>query len=81
VRINGRTVTDHVAAADPAPYAFSVASQPVFSEEYGIGGRFDTMTWNPTVTKPSDWGNAWYRNIRVYDCASPDDPVCAPDDL
>src|SRR4051794_29470995 len=54
VRINGRTVTDYVApAGDPKPYNLQLVTQPVFSYQYGVNGRFDTTTWNPTITTPA----------------------------
>jgi hypothetical protein len=77
VRINGRTVTDYVApAGDPKPYNLQLVTQPVFSYQYGVNGRFDTTTWNPTITTPASWGNLWYKNVRLYQCTSVTDPVC-----
>lgn len=76
VRINGRTVTDcSTCLADPAPYNFSVSSQPNFSYHYGLNGRMDTVP-QPYLDNPSNWGNVYFRNFRVYDCASETDPVC-----
>ena len=76
VRINGRTVTDSSTVwADPAPYQLALKSQPNFSYTYGVNGRFDGPT-QPTVDRPSDWGNLSFRNIRVYPCRSTHDPVC-----
>jgi len=76
VRINGRTVTDcETCLADPAPYTFSVSAQPNFSYHYGINGRMDTVNY-PTLDNPSNWGNVYFRNVRVYECTSETDPVC-----
>jgi hypothetical protein len=76
VRINGRTVTDDKTLwPDPAAYQFSLTSQPNFSYTYGVSGRFDDP-YEPTVTRPSDWGNLYWRNIRLYQCTSVHDPVC-----
>ena len=77
VRINGRTVTDYVTPSGaPAPYNLQLVTQPVFSYQYGVNGRFDTTTWNPTITTPASWGNVWYKNVRLYQCTSVTDPVC-----
>ena len=76
VRINGRTVTDSKTVwADPAPYQISLKSQPNFSYAYGVNGRFDSPL-QPTLTRPSDWGNLSWRNVRLYQCGSVSDPVC-----
>ncbi|MDP9182626.1 MAG: DUF1080 domain-containing protein [Actinomycetota bacterium] len=76
VRINGRTVTDSKTVwADPAPYQISLQSQPNFSYAYGVNGRFDSVT-QPTLTRPSDWGNLSWRNVRLYQCRSVHDVVC-----
>ena len=77
VRINGRTVTDYMTPSGaPAPYNLQLVTQPVFSYQYGVNGRFDTTTWNPTITTPASWGNVWYKNVRLYQCTSVTDPVC-----
>jgi hypothetical protein len=76
VRVNGRTVTDcKDCTPDPGKFALKLASQPAFSYQYGINGRFDS-TFYPDVEDPADWGNLSFRNIRVYDCKSASDPVC-----
>jgi hypothetical protein len=76
VRVNGRTVTDcKTCAADPGKFALKLASQPGFSYQYGINGRFDS-TFYPDIEDPADWGNLSFRNIRVYECKSVHDPVC-----
>jgi hypothetical protein len=76
VRINGRTVTDcRDCAGDPGKFELKLASQPGFSYQYGVGGRFDS-TFYPDVEDPADWGNLWFRNVRVYDCKSATDRVC-----
>jgi hypothetical protein len=76
VRVNGRTVTDcRDCADDPGKFELRLASQPGFSYRYGVGGRFDS-TFYPDVSDPADWGNTWFRNVRVYDCRSAHDPVC-----
>ena len=76
VRINGRTVTDsRTVWSDPSPYQLSLKSQPNFSYEYGVNGRFDAVT-QPTLSRPSDWGNLSWRNVRLYPCQSVHDPVC-----
>ena len=76
VRINGRTVTDsRTVWADPSPYQLSLQSQPNFSYAYGVNGRFDSPL-QPTVTRPSDWGNLSWRNVRLYQCRSVHDAVC-----
>ena len=76
VRINGRTVTDcRNCATDPGKFALRLASQPGFSYQYGVGGRFDS-TFYPDLEDPADWGNLSFRNVRVYDCTSAHDPVC-----
>ena len=76
VRINGRTVTDNKTLwADPAPYQLSLRSQPNFSYTYGVNGRFDNVT-QPNLTRPSDWGNLSWRDVRLYQCRGKDDPVC-----
>jgi hypothetical protein len=76
VRINGRTVTDCRCAPDPGKFELRLETQPGFSYRYGVGGRFDS-TFYPDVEDPADWGNVSFRNIRVYDCRSGHDPVCA----
>jgi hypothetical protein len=76
VTINGRTVTDFVTSSgDPAPYSLQLVTQPEFSFEYGLSGRFDAP-YPPTVVTPSSWGNVWYKNVRLYQCKSLTDPVC-----
>jgi hypothetical protein len=76
VRINGRTVTDsRTVWSDPAPYQLSLKSQPNFSYTYGVNGRFDSPM-QPVLTRPSDWGNLSFRNVRLYQCRSVKDPVC-----
>jgi hypothetical protein len=77
VRINGRTVTDcSTCLPDPAPYNFEFQSQPNFSYTYGVGFRMDTGPTNPVTDNPSNWGNLSFKNVRVYNCTSPTDPVC-----
>lgn len=76
VRINGRTVTDcSNCAADPGAFTLRLVTQPNFSYQYGVHGRFDS-TYYPYVEDPANWGNLYYRNVRVYDCSSVTDPVC-----
>jgi hypothetical protein len=76
VTINGHRVTDFVApSGDPTPYDLQLVTQPEFSFEYGLGGRFDAP-YPPTVVTPSSWGNVWYKNVRLYSCKSLTDPVC-----
>jgi hypothetical protein len=77
VKVNGRTVTDHVASTGaPAPYKLSLSSQPIFSYRTGTENGFGWET-NPSVTIPSDWGHFWWRNVQVHYCNGPDDPACA----
>jgi hypothetical protein len=40
-----------------------------------VNGRFDSPL-QPTLTRPSDWGNLSWRNVRLYSCRSVTDPVC-----
>ena len=76
VRVNGRTVTDcSTCAVDPGAFALRLATQPGFSYRYGVNGRFDSP-FNPYVDDPANWGNLYFRNIRVYSCRSTVDPVC-----
>jgi hypothetical protein len=76
VRVNGRTVTDcRDCAPDPGPFVLSLATQPSFSYQYGVNGRFDS-TFYPDVEDPADWGNLSFRDVRVYDCTSVHDPFC-----
>ena len=76
VRINGRTVTDcSKCLPDPGKFVLQLATQPSFSYQYGINGRFDSTLY-PDVEDPADWGNLSFRNVRVYDCRSAHDPVC-----
>jgi len=76
VRINGRTVTDcSTCLPDPGKFVLQLATQPSFSYQYGINGRFDS-TFYPDVEDPADWGNLSFRNVRVYDCRSLHDRVC-----
>jgi hypothetical protein len=77
VRINGRTVTDHTAAAGaPAPYQLRLLTQPSFSYRFGGSNGFGSETGVDT-TMPDEWGEFWFRNVRVYDCTSVNDPTCA----
>jgi hypothetical protein len=76
VTINGRRVTDFVTpSGDPAPYDLQLVTQPEFSFEYGLSGRFDAP-YPPVVTTPRSWGNVWYKNVRLYQCKSLTDPTC-----
>jgi len=77
VRINGRTVSDSTTTwTAPSPYQLRLASQPNFSYAYGLEGRFDSPL-QPTVTRPADWGNLAFRNVRLYQCRTLADPICA----
>jgi hypothetical protein len=77
VRINGRTVVDSSSTwPAPTPYQLSLRSQPNFSYGYGVSGRFDSVL-QPTLERPSDWGNLSWRKVRLYQCRSLTDPVCA----
>jgi len=76
VRVNGRTVADsRTTWTAPSPYQIQLASQPNFSYAYGLQGRFDSPL-QPTFTRPSDWGNLQWRDVRLYLCRSLSDPVC-----
>jgi hypothetical protein len=76
VTINGHTVTDYVVPKGaPAPYSLQLVTQPEFSFHYGVSGRFDAP-YPPVTTTPSSWGNIWYKNVRLYQCKGPTDPVC-----
>ena len=76
VRLNGRTVTDHVAAGGaPRAYPIQLVTQPIFSYRFGVSNGFG-YELHPDLTTPDEWGAFWFRNVRVYECASADDPVC-----
>jgi hypothetical protein len=76
VRINGRTVADSTTAwPDPAPYTFSVGSQPQFGYDYRADIRYDNALV-PQLNQPSSWSNLVWRNFRVYTCTSAADPIC-----
>lgn len=74
VSLNGHTVTDHLTGAEPAPYRIGLANQPEWSYRYGAHGEFGSESPKPVT--PSDWGQVWWRNIRLYRCASATDPAC-----
>jgi len=75
VSLNGRTVTDHVAATgDPAPYSIQLQNQPEWSWRYDVRGGFGDM--NPTAEPLTNWGRFWWRNVRLYECTSASDPIC-----
>jgi hypothetical protein len=76
VRVNGRTVTDHVAVSGaPRAHQLQIVTQPIFSYRSAAGNGFGNEA-QPDLTTPDEWGGFWFRNIRVYDCASTVDPVC-----
>jgi hypothetical protein len=60
----------------PAPYTFSVASQPQFGYDYQADIRYDNAQ-DPTLSQPAAWSNLVWRNFRYYQCTSSHDPVCA----
>jgi hypothetical protein len=76
VKLNGRTVTDVVAAnGAPEPYELSFHTQPQWSYRAGADTGFGSEG-DPDVVTPSDWGAFWFRNIRVLECASEQDLAC-----
>ena len=76
VTINGRTVTDHLRAAGaPDPYTFGLLTQPQYSYRFGGSGGFGHEA-SPDFDTPGDWGDFWFRNVRVLECAGPADPAC-----
>lgn len=75
VSVNGRTVTDHLASAGaPAPYPLRIQTQAEWSPAIGTEASFGNE--QPVVSGPADWGRFWFRNIRLYQCTSAQDPVC-----
>jgi hypothetical protein len=77
VTINGRTVTDHERRdGDPGPFSFALVTQPEWSFRAGGAGGFG-HEGSPDVERPSEWGDFWFRNVRVLECDGADDPQCA----
>lgn len=76
VRVNGRTVTDHIASiGDPEPFKLMLATQPFWSMRFGLSHGLGDET-PPEVDGPQDWGNFWFADVRAYPCTSVQDPVC-----
>ena len=76
VTINGRTVTDVVRSKGaPGPWQFGLESQPEWSFRAGASNGFGREL-SPDGVQPSEWGDFWFRNIRVLECASESDPAC-----
>jgi hypothetical protein len=76
VTVNGRTVTDVMRPEGaPEPYHLSFLTQPQWSYRSGADTGFGNEG-DPDVVTPSEWGAFWFRNIRLYECASDKDPVC-----
>jgi len=75
VTINGRTVTNAVRPeGPPAPWTFGLASEAEWSDPLTAPASYGATV--PTVDRPKQWGDFWWRNIRVLRCAGPDDPQC-----
>lgn len=76
VTIDGRTVTDVMAESGaPEPYKLAFVTQPQWSYRSGADTGFGNEG-DPDVVTPSEWGAFWFRNIRLLECASEDDPAC-----
>lgn len=76
VTINGRTVTDFTRAdGAPAPYRLGIQTEPEWSFRAGASNGFGNEV-AADITKPSEWGDYWFRNIRVLECEGADDPAC-----
>jgi hypothetical protein len=76
VTINGRTVTDHARSAGaPEPYQFTLETQPQWSFRVGAAGGFG-HEGSPDIEQPSEWGDFWFRDVRLLDCDGPSDPTC-----
>jgi hypothetical protein len=76
VTVNGRTVTDYVRPEGaPDTYNFSLATEPEWSYRTGVANGFG-HEGTPDVERPSEWGDFWFRNVRVLECAGAADPKC-----
>ena len=76
VTINGRTVTDVMREGGaPEPYDLTFVTQPQWSYRSGVDTGFGNEG-EPDVVTPSEWGAFWFRNIRLLECTSEDDPAC-----
>lgn len=76
ISVNGRTVTDVMrAGGPPEPYRLQVVSQPMWSYRFGAETTFGNEGY-PDVSKLSELGAFWYRDVRLLRCSGPDDPVC-----
>jgi hypothetical protein len=76
VTINGRTVTDHARSdGNPGPFDFGLASQPEWSARAGASNGFG-HEGSPDVERPSEWGDFWFRDVRVLECDGATDPQC-----
>ena len=76
VTINGRTVTDYVRPEGaPATYTFALATEPEWSYRTGTENGFGHEI-SPDVERPSEWGDFWFRNVRVLECSGPYDAQC-----
>jgi len=76
VRVNGRTVTDHIAQGGaPGKYQIRISAQPMYSYRAGVEVGFGQETGSP-LPSADEWGDFWFRDVRVYQCRSLTDPAC-----